>query len=387
MMHFTSGNHIRLLRNGTEYFPALAEAITHARHEIYLQTYIYELDSTGIRIGNALKEAAIRGVAVKLLLDGFGSKDLPKTYIQELEKCGVQLMFYRPKISPWTLQKKRLRRMHRKIALIDQEIGFVGGINIIDDHNTPHQASPRIDYAVLVQGPVLAAIQESVHKLWRPMRWSRLKEAYTSAPNLNAMPAQYIPNHGVKVAFVIRDNMLHRRDIEKAYLSAIAHAKIEIIIANAYFVPGRKFRQALLAAAARGVKVKLLLQGRKEYILMFATHAFYSQFLSAGIEIYEYRKSFMHSKVAVIDDFWATVGSANIDPFSLLLANEANIVVQNKKFATELKSDIEVSIQNAYHVTQLEWEQDSKLKNFFSWVVYGVVKGFLSIVGSNDEKK
>jgi cardiolipin synthase A/B len=219
------------------------------------------------------------------------------------------------------------------------------------------------------------------------MRWSRLKEAYTSAPNLNAMPAQYIPNHGVKVAFVIRDNMLHRRDIEKAYLSAIAHAKIEIIIANAYFVPGRKFRQALLAAAARGVKVKLLLQGRKEYILMFATHAFYSQFLSAGIEIYEYRKSFMHSKVAVIDDFWATVGSANIDPFSLLLANEANIVVQNKKFATELKSDIEVSIQNAYHVTQLEWEQDSKLKNFFSWVVYGVVKGFLSIVGSNDEKK
>lgn len=386
-MHFTSGNHIKLLRNGAEYFPALVNAIQNAQLEVYLQTYIYELDSTGIRIGKALKQAALRGVTVNVLLDGFGSKDLPKAYISELKKCGVQVMFYRPKISPWTLQKSRLRRMHRKVALIDGEIGFVGGINIIDDDNTPKQISPRIDYAVLIKGPIVVAIKHSVQKLWHRMAWLNLKIAHIKKPALDTTVELPVFHLGVKVAYVIRDNVLHRHDIEKAYLNAISNAKTEIIIANAYFIPGRKFRQALLKAASCGVRIKLLLQGRKEYILMFATHAFYSKFLNAGIEIYEYRKSFMHSKVAVIDNKWATVGSSNIDPFSLLLANEANVVVEDINFAQELKSDIEISIKNAFQVTLETWEQDSKLKSFFSWVIYGLVKIFLSIVGNNDDKK
>jgi len=386
-MHFTSGNHIKLLRNGAEYFPALVNAIQNAQLEVYLQTYIYELDSTGIRIGKALKQAALRGVTVNVLLDGFGSKDLPKAYISELKKCGVQVMFYRPKISPWTLQKSRLRRMHRKVALIDGEIGFVGGINIIDDDNTPKQISPRIDYAVLIKGPILVAIKHSVQKLWHRMAWLNLKIAHIKKPALKTTLELPVFHLGVKVAYVIRDNVLHRHDIEKAYLNAISNAKTEIIIANAYFIPGRKFRQALLKAASCGVRIKLLLQGRKEYILMFATHAFYSKFLNAGIEIYEYRKSFMHSKVAVIDNKWATVGSSNIDPFSLLLANEANVVVEDINFAQELKSDIEISIKNAFQVTLETWEQDSKLKSIFSWVIYGLVKIFLSIVGNNDDKK
>lgn len=386
-MHFTSGNHIKLLRNGAEYFPALVKAIQNAQLEVYLQTYIYELDSTGIRIGKALKQAALRGVTVNVLLDGFGSKDLPKAYISELKKCGVQVMFYRPKISPWTLQKSRLRRMHRKVALIDGEIGFVGGINIIDDDNTPNQITPRIDYAVLIKGPILVAIKHSVQKLWHRIAWLNLKIAHIKKPALKTTLVLPVFHLGVKVAYVIRDNVLHRHDIEKAYLNAISNAKTEIIIANAYFIPGRKFRQALLKAASRGVRIKLLLQGRKEYILMFATHAFYSKFLNSGIEIYEYRKSFMHSKVAVIDNKWATVGSSNIDPFSLLLANEANVVVDDINFAQELKSDIEISIKNAFQVTLETWEQDSKLKNFFSWVIYGLVKIFLSIVGNNDDKK
>lgn len=387
MMHFTYGNQIKLLRNGAEFFPALETAIQHAQYEIYLQTYIYELDATGIKIGNALKESALRGVTVNLLLDGFGSKDLPKTFINELETCGVQVMFYRPKISPWTLQKGRLRRMHRKVAVIDGETGFVGGINIIDDYNTPHQTAPRIDYAVLVKGPVMVAIKASVQQLWRRMAWLRFKRAHISKQKPKSSLEQQAIKEAVKIAFVLRDNVLHRHDIEKAYLLAIAEAKTEIMIANAYFIPGRKFRKALLKAASRGVTIKLLLQGRKEYLLMFATHAFYSKFLNAGIEIYEYRKSFMHSKVAVIDGKWATVGSSNIDPFSLLLANEANVVVEDVDFATELKKDIEFSIQCAFHITAETWKQESNLKNFLSWLMYGVVKLFLSVVGNRDEKK
>jgi cardiolipin synthase A/B len=386
MTHFIDGNQIKLLRNGAEYFPALEVAIDAATREVYLQTYIYEVDTTGIRIGNALKCAAQRGVEVNVLLDGFGSKELPKSYIQELEQAGVQVMFYRPKISPWTLKRKRLRRLHRKVVIVDGVVGFVGGINIIDDNDVPNQIAPRIDFAVRIEGAILLAIVASVHKLWRRMAWARLRHTGVNAGNARLKTMLHATNIGIKAAFVMRDNMLHRHDIEEAYLAAINHAKSEIIIANAYFVPGRRFRKALLAAAERGVAVKLLLQGRKEYFLMFATHIFYSDFLAHGIEIYEYRKSFMHSKVAVIDNNWATVGSSNIDPFSLLLAHEANVMVQDAAFAAELKNEINTSIKGAYLVTAEEWEHGSKVKHFFSWLAYGIIRFILGVIGYSNEQ-
>ncbi len=396
-MHFIGGNHIKLLRSGIEYFPTLEEAINNAANEVYLQTYIYAEDAVGIRIGNALKLAALRGVTVNVLLDGFGCKDLSKRFIQELVASGVQVMFYRPKISPWSFKKNRLRRLHRKVATIDGRIGFVGGINIIDDCNVPNQIAPTIDYAVRIEGTLLPAITSSVHNLWRHIAWAHLRSINLRSINTSRKistnaththPAQNIDSisTGIKAAYVLRDNVLHRRDIEVAYLSAIDHAKSEIIIANAYFVPGRRFRKVLLDAARRGVKVRLLLQGRKEYFLMFATHAFYSEFLENGIEIYEYHKSFMHSKIAVIDTYWATVGSSNIDPFSLLLAHEANVLIENAAFATELRMDIETSMQNgAYQVTAQAWVHGNIIKRFTSWVAYGLVRAFLGVIGHSKE--
>jgi cardiolipin synthase A/B len=382
MTHFIDGNQIQLLRNGAEYFPALEAEIDAANSEIYLQTYIYAEDATGMLIGNALMRAARRGVAVNVLLDGFGCKDLAKTYVDKLVQAGVQLMFYRPKISPWTLKTRRLRRLHRKVAVVDGRVGFVGGINIIDDYDVPNQIAPRIDFAVRIEGAILVAIAASVHQLWRHMAWARLQKTRARL----SLPALPHINNGIKAAFVTRDNMRHRRDIEEAYLSAIAQAKSEIIIANAYFVPGRRFRKALLDAVSRGVVVKLLLQGRKEYFMMFATHAFYSAFLRKGIEIYEYRKSFMHSKVAVIDNEWATVGSSNIDPFSLLLAHEANVIVQDSAFASELKTEIVKSIDDgARRITQEDWKHASKIKRLFSWLAYGLVRLFLGVIGYSNE--
>lgn len=390
-MHFIGGNQIRLLRSGAEYFPALEQAIQNATQEVYLQTYIYEVDAAGIRIGNALKQAAQRGVTVNVLLDGFGCKDLSKAYIQELELSGVQVMFYRPKISPWTLKKNRLRRLHRKVAVLDGKVGFVGGINIIDDGNVPNNAPPRIDHAVRIEGALLPAITASVNQLWRHIMWAHLRRAisHVSRNIIRNKLEQHAcdAGTGVKAAFVLRDNVLHRRDIEDAYLSAIDNAKSEIIIANAYFVPGRKFRKALVDAAKRGVKVRLLLQGRMEYFLMFATHAFYSVFLKNGIEIYEYRKSFMHSKVAVIDTYWATVGSSNIDPFSLLLAHEANVLIQDKAFAAELRMDIESSMQNgAHYITPQAWVNGNIVQRIASWVAYGLVRFFLGVIGYSREQ-
>ena len=387
MSLFTKGNFITLLRNGEEYFPALEAAIQKAQHEIYIETYIYQADAIGLRIGEALMNAAARGVAVYLLLDGFGSQDLAKSYIQKLTASGVQVMIYREKISPWTLQKNRLRRLHRKMVVVDRKIGFVGGINIIDDYDVPKGATPRLDYAVKVEGAVAKSIYHSVHKLWRRMAWLQLRSSPKQIADEHFKQHAHPKHAGIKAALMLRDNILHRRDIEEAYLAAIDAAKHEIIIANAYFLPGWRFRKALIEAAERGVKVTLLLQGRLEYFYMFASHAFYSQFLQYGIEIYEYRKSFMHSKVAVIDGQWATVGSSNIDPFSLLLAREANVVVDDKKFAKELHDSLLQNIADgAQQVSQENWQKRHLLGRFASWITYGCLRLFLGVIGYADER-
>ena len=394
MPNFLGGNHIQLLRSCEAYFPALNIAIENAVTSIYLQTYIYEVDKAGISIGNALKQAAQRGVAVNMLLDGFGCKDLPKAYLNELENAGVQVIFYRPKVSPWTLKKNRLRRMHRKIAVIDERIAFVGGINIIDDYNVPDNTPPRIDYAVRIEGALLPSIAANVVKLWQRMQWMRLRGLAAQINAATRIKPKHKPvkptqsaKQNMQAAFVLRDNLLHRNDIEDAYLSAINAAKSEIIIANAYFVPGRQFRKALLNAAKRGVKIELLLQGRLEYFLMFATHAFYSVFLKNGVQIFEYRKSFMHCKVAVIDGVWSTVGSSNIDPFSMMLAREANIMVQDKAFANELRTDILGSIrEGAFKISAQEWSHGNKLKRFLSWLIYGLVRLFMGVIGYSNER-
>ena len=384
MTNFLNGNHIKLLRNGAEYFPALEAGIDPAKHEIYLETYIYQADKTGIKIGKALMRAAQRGVSVCLLLDGFGSQDLAHNYIQSLGLGGVQVMFYRTKISPWSLKKNRLRRLHRKIVVIDQQVGFVGGINIIDDDDVPRGASSRVDYAIRIEGALLPMLYASVHKLWRHIAWSQLRPI--KKPTAVLSPAHYSHHDGMKAALVLRDNIMHRRDIEEAYLSAIQYAKTEIIIANAYFIPGMRFRKALIDAATRGVSVKLLLQGRVEYFGMLATHAFYSLFLQHGIEIFEYRKSYMHSKVAVIDSEWATVGSSNIDPFSLLLAREANVVVSDKDFAAELRADILNTIQDgASKLSHEDWRHRHLAGRFASWLAYGFLRLFLGLIGYSNE--
>ncbi|NOT14830.1 MAG: cardiolipin synthase ClsB [Methylotenera sp.] len=381
MTHFIQGNQIQLLFSGAEYFPALLKAIALAQHEIYLETYIFAEDTTGQAVANALKLAAQRGVYVHVLLDGFGCKNLSSTFITSLQQASVEVLIYRKKISPWSFKKNRLRRLHRKLVLIDQSIGFVGGINVIDDFNTPDQVPPRIDYAVRIEGALIPVITTSMQKLWRHIARLHLlpMPIKMQAPPIKASSDLAQPS--VQAAFVVRDNLLHRHDIENAYLSAIHQANTEIIIANAYFLPSKSFRQALIAAAKRGVSVKLLLQGRQEYMLMLATYAFYPSFLQNKIEIYEYRHSFMHSKVAIVDREWATVGSSNIDPFSLLLAREANVVVKDVAFANTLLTHILHTIESAHRIDSQTWAHESLFKKISGWLTFNLVRVLLGIIG------
>jgi cardiolipin synthase len=190
-------------------------------------------------------------------------------------------------------------------------------------------------------------------------------------------PAASLPlAGGHRAALVVRDSLRHRRDIERGYLDLIRGAQREVLVANAYFLPGRRFRQALVQAARRGVRVVLLLQGRVEYLLLhLASRAMYGQLLDAGIEIHEYQKSFMHAKVAVVDRHWATVGSSNIDPFSLLLAREANVVIEDAKFAGELRSSLLAAIADeAVQVRRESWAAESLTVRVLMWISYGLAR-------------
>jgi len=345
--HQIAGNQLTLLQSGTEYFPQLCADIDAAKHSIYLETYIFAADQTGRMVAGALQRAAARGVAVRVLLDGYGSSDLPQQWVDDLRTAEVEVRWFRREISPFTLRRnrhRRLRRMHRKMAVMDGEVAFVGGINIIND--IPAHASfsaPQLDYAVRVEGPVAGEVHATMRHLWRVVSWANFRRRGKRIKWL--ITGEQRPATSPGITFLLRDNVGHRRDIERAYLNAIEGAQREIIIANAYFLPGGAFRQALTQAARRGVRVVLLLQGRVEYwIQHYATHALYDELLGAGIEIYEYRASYLHAKVAVVDGSWATVGSSNIDPFSLLLAREGNLAVLHTGFSQALRESLLAAI-------------------------------------------
>jgi len=377
---FVPGNRIELLENGSDYFPALRAAIDAARHEVYLETYIFEEDTAGREIADALVRAARRGVAVRLLVDGFGGRNFAATVMPRLAAEGVEVLIYRPDIALSPFHRHRLRRMHRKLAVVDARLAFVGGINIIDDMHTPRHTPPRQDYAVRVEGPLLDQIRHSAAWLWQLTGWANFRRRLPGG----ADPPPVTARRGdVHAAFIIRDNVLHRRDIEEAYLDAIEAASGEIVIANAYFLPRRRFRSALAQAAARGVKVILLLQGRVEYMLLhYASQALYGSMLAAGIEIHEYHKGFLHAKVAVIDRRWATVGPSNIDPFSLLLAREANVVIRDEAFAGKLRSSLQRAIDAAAHRLEPDrWNHMAWPARAARWIAYGIVKLLVGLAG------
>ena len=374
------GNRVRLLRSGSEYFPALFEAIEHARSEILLETYIFAHDKTGMAVAAALSRAAMRGVRVRVLVDGFGGRDFVRDTMPDLLADGVEVQIFRREIHPFSFRRHRLRRLHRKLSVIDGRVAFVGGINVIDDMDTPGQMPPRFDYAVRLEGPIVAKVQSAMIHLWRLVRWRGLRLRHASQhwarPSLT-------PCGKVVAAFLVRDNFRHRGDIQNAYLHMLATAREEVIIANAYFLPSRRFRHALVSAAERGVQVTLLLQGRVEYwLLHYATRALYPHLLSRRIRIFEYTKGFLHAKVALADGSWLTVGSSNIDPFSLMLAREANVVIHDVGLAAELRSSLlEAMEQGAVLLHEEDWRRRSIPGRVASWFAFWLVGMLTSLAG------
>ena len=366
---FVGGNRIELLQGGDELFPRMCRAIDAAEHAIWLATYIFHDDPAAVSIADALKRAALRGVAVHVVVDGFGCLGVMTALRARFAGSGVRLEVFRP-LDRWYawLQPGQLRRLHQKVCVCDEHLAFVGGINLIDDrHDLNHGWAdvPRLDFAVAVTGPLALSVRATARAMWArahlSSNWRKemaelvrspapMRKALALVRRLRGKPGiDDVGNEPMRAAFLVRDNLRQRRVIERSYVEAIRGARTRVDLAVPYFYPGQSFRRALRNAARRGVAVRLLLQGKVDYrIAALAARAMYDELRACGVRIYEYTPAFLHAKVAVVDDDWATVGSSNIDPLSLLLNLEANLVVRDPDFANALAA----SLDRAFTVSQ-----------------------------------
>jgi cardiolipin synthase len=377
--HQIADNQLTLLQNGAEFFPQLCADIDAAQHSIYLETYRFAADEIGRMVAESLQHAAARGVTVRVLLDGFGSAELPLTWLEAWRKAGIEMQWFRRERSQFRIRRYRLRRLHRKLVVIDGEVAYVGGINIMNDVPAHTDLTvPQLDYAVRVHGAVVGEIHQTMQHLWGVVSWANFRRRGKHFFSIIVAKSHQVA--APAVTFVVRDNVRHRRDIERAYLKAIASAQSEIIIANAYFLPGRLFRRALKQAAQRGVRVVLLLQGKVEYVIQhYATRSLYGELLAVGVEVYEYQTSYLHAKVAVVDGKWATIGSSNIDPFSLLLSREANLLVNDVGFSESLRTSLLTIMAN--EVKRVELARGNYLAPVFSRLSYAVIRFLVGIMG------
>jgi cardiolipin synthase A/B len=384
---FTVDNDLRLFSTGGGYFTALIERIDAAQTNVALETYIFRDDAAGRPVSDALMRAARRGVHVRVITDGVGTGRL--SLFEEWRVAGVEHRIYNPHL----FGRFGFSRTHRKIAAIDHRFAFCGGINIVDDHDASgvRLPFPRWDFAVELTGPVVAQVSGAFD-----IQWRRIEAGHRHHPLDGLRSGAWLPAWASgrrkpavllkkpAVAFVARDNLVNRRAIEKAYLVAMGRARGEILVVNPYFMPGRKIRLALMRAARRGVDVRVLV-GRKEFVLLdHAVRYLYRTLLKAGVRVAEYEKTMLHAKVAVIDSKWATVGSSNLDALSLVLNNEANVVLVEHQEIALLRGAILAAFDEARPIDAVRYATRpffERLMNWMAYLAYRVVMKLLTVGG------
>jgi cardiolipin synthase len=329
------GNRVRLLENGEEFFARAFEVIAQAKREILLETFILFEDRVGVELQQRLIAAAQRGVSVDVMVDGYGSPSFSSEYLGSLAAAGVRLRVFDPRPTLFGLRLHVFRRMHRKLLITDGERAFVGGINYSADHLSEFGPDSKQDYAIELEGPIVADLHDFVSTTIRARDGGESWNHPVESPETTAAG-------DAKALFLVRDNGPHSSTIERQYRAAIRAARHEIVIANAYFFPGYTFLRELRHAAMRGVRVSLIVQGEPDMpIARSAARMLYGDLIGAGASIHEYCRRPFHGKVALVDDDWATVGSSNLDPLSLSLNLEANVFILDRAFNRHLRQRLE----------------------------------------------
>lgn len=373
------GNQLRLLYGGTEFFPAIVAAFDAATAEIHLETYIFELDDVGQKIMDALIRASSRGVQVYVITDWIGTGRAASAYLHKtLTAAGVCHRSF----NPWF--RRGIARTHRKICVVDRRSAFIGGININndflsdDDSHTPLPAA-RWDFAVEIHGPLVTTILLEAESQWQRLGALKFKarwDLFKKRKRLSSASS----DSGAAAGLVMRDNLRNRRTIQRAVIAALSTARHSVLLATPYFAPGIKLRDALAKAAQRGIDVTLLLGVGQFRIQDAVAHSFYPKLLASGVRVVEFRRTQLHAKVAVVDGDWSTIGSSNYDGLSLFVNQEANLVVRDATFSTDLRSRIEQAVADSVVIAPADFAHIGRLQRIWYGAAYYLYSGVLRLI-------
>ena len=368
-----------LLHGGAAFIPALVRAIREARTSVHLETYVFATDEVGYEVLQALAAATANGATVCVVADWLGTGRNRSTQVaRALQAAGVQFRSF----NPWFV--RGVARTHRKMCVVDSRVAFIGGINLVDDLHSAWGPEtlpfPRWDFALRLEGPVVGDMQADMQAQWS--RLGRLSWLSRIGLYRESLLRSGPHRQGGPVSFVCCDNLHNRLTIQATYLEAIRRARHRILLANPYFAPGRTFRDALAAAAARGVEVRLLL-GVGQYRLQDAVaRSYYAKLLRAGVILAEYRRTQLHAKVAVIDDDWVTIGSSNCDGLSLFVNQEANVVVRDRSLADDLARHILSGMAQSVRVDASVWRR-SVWRRFKDGLAFLAYRGVMRVITWN----
>lgn len=360
---YQSAEHVQLVYSGKDYFQRLEKIIASARHELHIQTYIFDHDETGRAVISQLKTAAQRGVKIFILLDSFGASAFPKDLPGDLDVAGIHIRFFAPFFSTNTFYLGR--RLHHKVIVADKRIALIGGINIADKYKGNEEQLPWLDYAVEIRGSICSGIQEFCANVYD-------KRSYRKIADLNTR----LQTGKIPVRIAVNDWVSRKNEISQGYLHAIRNAKKEVIIVGGYFIPGRRLRVALKEASKRGVKVRIILAGISDVALVAkATRFFYSFLLRHRIELHEWRHSILHGKAAVIDNEWATIGSFNLNHLSTYASIEMNVEVRSEKFANIFSNHLYAIMSRCREITRIRYENKNNWLNKLSnWTAFQMIR-------------
>jgi cardiolipin synthase len=368
---YTSLNKIKLVRGGSPYFDQLLQMINHSERVIQLQVYIFDNDETGKKITEALKEAAKRNVQVYLMADGYASQHLSKAFVHEISGAGIHFRFFEPIFR--SRHSYFGRRLHHKVIVVDDRYAMVGGINISNHYNDLPGQKGWLDFALHMEGEVVKELCRICQKIWNgylPVKKISVCRDQPALPSLDE-------EHYCKLRVRRNDWITKKNQVSRSYIEMFMNAKEEIIMMSGYFIPGPIMRKYMKKAIKRGVKIKLILAGISDVkIAKNAERYMYNWLFRNKIELFEYRPSVLHGKVAVYDNQWATIGSYNVNIISAYASVELNVDVNNPGFARMLHDTMKKIIQtDCLQVTSERFSRHSNLlTKSAEWISYWFVR-------------
>lgn len=382
MKKYVPAEELRLVHSGKDYFDVLRGIIDNSQKILHLQTYIFADDETGADVVASLIRAARRGVVVFVLVDAYGSFPFSKEHKKSLIDAGVRFrlfsrLFSSENILVW-------RRLHHKIVVADGNLGLVGGINIANKYNHWQDAEPWLDYAVLIKGEACQYLNLLCEAMFYRRRFKHLKTWELQAGTRS------LPESSPLIRFRRNDFLKRSQEVHETYAQAIANAERSIVLVASYFLPGRHLRKLLYKAAARGVKIQIILAGKSDVgSARLAQNYLFDFYSRSNIQIIEWQNSILHGKAMLVDDAWATIGSYNLNFLSRYISIELNVDIQQQDFArvfaTHLNKIISENHTNTYSPDQLQ--KKNWWKQFKMWLAYNFYRLLMIIFVQRTRRK